>query len=154
MNILVAGCGQVGLYLVRRLEEQGHEVAVLDESPERLRLLDHLEGRPFSGVALAGLPIDVDALRGAGIETCDAVAAVSDDDRINLMAAQIARDVFGIRQVVARIADPRLEQIYADQFGLVTICPTRLTVDAALDSLNGVFAPRRAGGAAKREGEA
>lgn len=156
MNILVVGCGQVGLHLVRQLEEQGHEVAVLDESAERLRRLNNLEGHPFAGVALVGVPIDVDVLRQAGIEACDAVAAVSDDDRINIMVAQIARDVFGLHQVVARIADPRLEQIYADRFGLDTICPTRLTVQAAVDALNSVFAPgpgQKAGGDAE-EGKA
>lgn len=135
MNILVVGCGQVGLHLVRQLEDAGHEVAVLDESAERLGQLDRLEGGPFGGMALVGMPIDVDVLRQAGIEACDAVAAVSDDDRINIMAAQIAQSVFGIRQVVTRIADPRLEEIYAGQFGLETICPTRLTVDAALAAL-------------------
>ena len=135
MNILVVGCGQVGLHLVRQLEDAGHEVAVLDESAERLRQLDRLEGGPFSGVALVGMPIDIEVLRQAGIEACDAVAAVSDDDRINIMAAQIAQEVFGIRQVVTRIADPRLEEIYAKQFGLKTICPTRLTVGAALAAL-------------------
>ena len=135
MNILVVGCGQVGLHLVRQLEDAGHEVAVLDESAERLRQLDRLEGGPFGGMALVGMPIDVDVLRQAGIEACDAVAAVSDDDRINIMAAQIAQNVFGIRQVVTRIADPRLEEIYAGQFGLSTICPTRLTVGAALAAL-------------------
>ena len=135
MNILVVGCGQVGLHLVRQLEDAGHEVSVLDESAERLHQLDQLEGGPFSGVALVGMPIDVDVLRQAGIEACDAVAAVSDDDRINIMAAQIAQSVFGIRKVITRIADPRLEEIYAGQFGLETICPTRLTVGAALAAL-------------------
>lgn len=149
MNVLVVGCGQVGLHLVRRLEESGCEVSVLDPSAENLRQLSGLEGRPFTGVALVGMPIDVDVLRQAGIETCDAVAAVADDDRINIMVAQIAQNIFGIQQTVACIADPRLEQIYAEEFGLTTLCATRLTVNAAMDALNGVFSPSaKAGGGA------
>lgn len=152
MNVLVVGCSQAGLALVRRLEESGCEVSVLDASAENLRQLGGLEGRPFTGVALVGMPIDVDVLRQAGIETCDAVAAVADDDRINIMVAQIARDVFGIQQTVACIADPRLEQIYAEEFGLATLCPTRLTVNAAMDALTGVFAPPARGSTAAAGG--
>ena len=91
MNILIVGCGRVGRRLVHVLERLGHDVSVLDEDAANLALLNELEP-PFSGMAVAGVPIDGDVLRSAGIEACDAVAAVTKDDNINLMVAQIARE--------------------------------------------------------------
>lgn len=88
MNILIVGCGRVGRRLVHVLERLGHDVSVLDEDAANLALLNELEP-PFSGMAVAGVPIDGDVLRSAGIEACDAVAAVTKDDNINLMVAQI-----------------------------------------------------------------
>ena len=79
------------------LERLGHDVSVLDEDAANLALLNELEP-PFSGMAVAGVPIDGDVLRSAGIEACDAVAAVTKDDNINLMVAQIARELFGVKQ--------------------------------------------------------
>ena len=86
MNILIVGCGRVGRRLVHVLERLGHDVSVLDEDAANLALLNELEP-PFSGMAVAGVPIDGDVLRSAGIEACDAVAAVTKDDNINLMVA-------------------------------------------------------------------
>ena len=96
MNILIVGCGRVGRRLVHVLERLGHDVSVLDEDAANLALLNELEP-PFSGMAVAGVPIDGDVLRSAGIEACDAVAAVTKDDNINLMVAQIARELFGVK---------------------------------------------------------
>lgn len=105
MNILIVGCGRVGRRLVHVLERLGHDVSVLDEDAANLALLNELEP-PFSGMAVAGVPIDGDVLRSAGIEACDAVAAVTKDDNINLMVAQIARELFGVKHVIARVAEP------------------------------------------------
>ena len=99
MNILIVGCGRVGRRLVHVLERLGHDVSVLDEDAANLALLNELEP-PFSGMAVAGVPIDGDVLRSAGIEACDAVAAVTKDDNINLMVAQIARELFGVRLAI------------------------------------------------------
>ena len=104
MNILIVGCGRVGRRLVHVLERLGHDVSVLDEDAANLALLNELEP-PFSGMAVAGVPIDGDVLRSAGIEACDAVAAVTKDDNINLMVAQIARELFGVKHVIARVAE-------------------------------------------------
>ena len=73
--------------------------------------LNELE-RPFSGMAVAGVPIDGDVLRSAGMEACDAVAAVTKDDNINLMVAQIARELFGVKHVIARVAEPSRKEVY------------------------------------------
>ena len=131
MNILIVGCGRVGRRLVHVLERLGHDVSVLDEDAANLALLNELEP-PFSGMAVAGVPIDGDVLRSAGIEACDAVAAVTKDDNINLMVAQIARDLFGVKHVIARVAEPSRKEVYTERFGLRIVCGTNLTAQGLL----------------------
>ena len=134
MNILIVGCGRVGRRLVHVLERLGHDVSVLGEDAANLALLNELEP-PFSGMAVAGVPIDGDVLRSAGIEACDAVAAVSEDDSLNLMAAQIAKSLFQREKVICRVSDPHLQVLYHKAYELDTICPTVLTEQAVFRSL-------------------
>lgn len=85
------------------------------------------------------MPIDQDILKKAGIENCDAVAAVTREDNINIMVSQMAREIFNVPKVLARIYDPRRGDVFS-HFGLHTVCPTNLTVSsvcsALTDSLN------------------
>ena len=134
MNILIVGCGRVGRRLVHVLERLGHDVSVLDEDAANLALLNELEP-PFSGMAVAGVPIDGDVLRSAGIEACDAVAAVSEDDSVNLMAAQIARSIFRKEKVICRVSDPHLQVLYHKAYEIETICPTVLTEQSVFRAL-------------------
>ena len=78
------------------------------------------------------VPIDGDVLRSAGIEACDAVAAVTKDDNINLMVAQIARELFGVKHVIARVAEPSRKEVYTERFGLRIVCGTNLTAQGLL----------------------
>ena len=116
-------CGRAGANLVRILEQLGHEVSVLDADPAELERLDGFEGYEFSGEAHAGIPIDTDVLRRAGIETCDAAVVSTNDDSVNIMVAQIAREVFGVERVVARITDPTLKDFFVKQYGIQPCAP-------------------------------
>lgn len=134
MNILIVGCGRVGVQLVRALEALGHDVSVVDENATFLASLAELTP-PFTGMAVRGVPIDIDILRSAGIEACDAVAAVTQDDNINVMVAQMAKEVFHVENVLARVTDPTAKEIFSEQFGLHTICSTNLTTQAFVAGL-------------------
>ncbi len=123
MNILVVGCGKVGSKLASTLSREGHDVSVVDKDEQKFELLDN----DFSGFTTAGIPIDQDVLRRAGIEDCDAVATVSEDDNVNIMVSQLAEEIFHISKVVARIYDPKRENVFS-HYGLHTVCPTNLTV--------------------------
>ncbi len=123
MNILVVGCGKVGSKLASTLSREGHDVSVVDKDEQKFELLDN----DFSGFTTAGIPIDQDVLRRAGIEDCDAVAAVSEDDNVNIMVSQLAEEIFHIPKVIARIYDPQRENVFS-HYGLHTVCPTNLTV--------------------------
>ena len=130
MNILIVGCGRMGSSLAAILSREGHDISIVDDNEHNFSLLPE----DFDGFFTAGFPTDSDILRRAGIENCDAVAAVSPDDNVNIMVSQLAKKIFGIKTVVARINDPAREQIFS-QFGLDTICPTNIAVDSVRSAL-------------------
>lgn len=130
MNILVIGCGKVGSRLASLLSRQGHDVSVVDRYEENFELL----APDFSGFTTHGVPIDQDVLRRAGIESVDAVAAVTQDDNINIMVSQLSREIFHVPRVLARIYDPKREDVFS-HFGLQTVCPTNMTVAAVCSAL-------------------
>ena len=130
MNILIVGCGKVGLRLATSLSEEGHDVSIVDKDEKNFEML----GDSYDGMTTAGVPIDQDVLKKAGIESCDAVAAVSQHDNVNLMCSQLARELFHVPSVLARIYDPRREDVFS-HFGLHTVCPTNLTVSAVKSAL-------------------
>ena len=135
MNILVIGCDQVGASLIRDLERIGHDISLIERDPEQLKRLDAFDDYRFGGTALVGDPTDPDVLRRGGVENCDAVAAVSEDDSVNLMAAQIAKNLFQREKVICRVSDPHLQILYHKFYGLETICPTVLTEQAVFRAL-------------------
>ncbi len=130
MNVLVVGCGKVGRQVAETLSKEGHDVSVVDNSQQNLSTLDP----DFDGMVWKGMPIDQDVLRNAGIESCDAVTVVTQSDNINIMTAQIAKNIFNVPKVIARVVDPERENVFS-HFGLSTICSTRLTADAVISSL-------------------
>jgi trk system potassium uptake protein TrkA len=94
-------------------------VTVVDRDRPALNRL----GPDFGGSAVIGIGIDEDVLRRAGIEQAQAFIAVTDEDNTNVMAAQVARDIFGVPRVICRIYDPLRVEIYRN-LGLEIICPT------------------------------
>lgn len=124
MKAVILGCGRVGAFLSRRLQEEGHHVTVVEEDSAALARL----GPGFSGRVVVGTGIDEDVLRRAGIEQADVFIAVTNWDNTNVMAAQVAKEIFGVRRVICRIYDPLREEIYRE-LGLETVCPTLLVAD-------------------------
>lgn len=132
MNVLVIGCGLLGRKIARTMDEMGWDVSVLSNIESDLELLEN----DFEGVTFRGFPMDIRNLREAGIESCDAVAVTTADDNLNITVAQIARDYFGIQNVVARVSDPARELIF-EHMGLHTICPTNHAGDRIVRMLSG-----------------
>lgn len=130
MNILVVGCGTLGSNLCNKLSGLGHEISVIAGSHNEFSALSD----DFTGYTTIGVAIDMDTLRAAGIENCDAVAAVTSDDNVNLMVVQIAKQFFGIDQAYARVTDPTKSEVFA-KMGIKTICPTNTAVETFTASL-------------------
>ncbi|KJY45330.1 potassium transporter TrkA [Streptomyces sp. NRRL S-444] len=121
------GCGRVGSALAQTLEQQGHTVAVVDQDPTAFRRL----GAGFGGRRVTGVGFDQDTLREAGIEEAGAFAAVSSGDNSNIIAARVAREMFGVENVAARIYDPKRAEVY-QRLGIPTVATVRWTADQML----------------------
>lgn len=132
MNILIVGCSRLGASLASVMSDHGHDVAVMDKKEDSFERLDE----NFTGLTFKGVPIDNDDLETAGIEACDVVCAVTENDNENIMVAQIAKDVYKVPKVLAGIEDPEKEQVF-QQYGLNSICSTLLTLDAAVSAIDG-----------------
>ncbi|MFM7949162.1 MAG: potassium channel family protein [Actinomycetales bacterium] len=124
MHIVIMGCGRVGSTLARDFQALGHSVAVIDQDREAFRRL----GADFNGLTVAGIGFDRDTLIEAGIQRADAFAAVSDGDNSNILAARVARETYGVKNVVARIYDPGRAEIY-QRLGIPTVATVLWTTD-------------------------
>jgi trk system potassium uptake protein TrkA len=124
------GCGRVGSGLAKDLEAAGHTVAVIDQNREAFRRL----GADFNGRTVAGVGFDRDTLLEAGIEQADAFAAVSNGDNSNILAARVARETYGVANVVARIYDPARAEIY-QRLGIPTVATVLWTTDQIMRRL-------------------
>jgi trk system potassium uptake protein TrkA len=124
------GCGRVGSTIALSLEAADHSVAIVDQDTTAFRRLDHR----FKGKQVVGIGFDRDTLSEAGIEQASAFAAVSSGDNSNIIAARVARETFGVQNVVARIYDPRRAEVYS-RLGIPTVATVRWTADSILRRL-------------------
>ena len=124
------GCGRVGASLARAIERVGHEVAVIDQDESSFRRL----GTSFAGRTVTGVGFDRNTLRAAGIDHAYAFAAVSSGDNSNILAARVAREKYGVENVVARIYDPGRAEIY-QRLGIPTVATVKWTSDQMLRRL-------------------
>jgi trk system potassium uptake protein TrkA len=130
MKVVIMGCGRVGSELAAILDREGHQVTVLDIDPDSFSQLPS----DFRGSVVVGNGIDQDVLRRVGVAAADAFVAVTPGDNRNVMAAQMAKHLFGVRKVVCRIFDPIREEMYRS-LGMETIGPTRVVAGLLKEAL-------------------
>ncbi len=118
-DVVILGCGRVGSRLATMMDGDGFNVTVIDTDGYAFRRLPE----SFRGRTILGTGIDEDVLRRAGIEGARTFIAVTNNDNPNIMAAQIAQEVFRVPEVLARVYDVERASMYT-QLGLKTICPT------------------------------
>lgn len=134
MKVVILGCGRVGSRLAVLMESDGRDVSIIDSDPNAF---DRLPS-DFNGQTILGTGIDVDVLKSAGIESADMFAAVTNFDNTNIMACEVAKEIFGVPHVLARIYDPGRENFY-HELGLETVCPTTLVANA----VHNILSPER-----------
>jgi trk system potassium uptake protein TrkA len=117
LYIVIAGCGRLGSHLATLMSGKGHDIAIIDSDSGNFFRLEN----GFDGITVTGVPIDEDVLKKAGIERADVMAAVTPDDNLNIMAAQIANKVFHVKSIFVRVGDPEKEAFYKDHYGLNTL---------------------------------
>ncbi len=118
------GCGRVGSRLASMLDQEGHIVTVVDVDSKSFRRL----APSFAGVALVGDGTDEETLTSAGAGDAHVFIAVTQGDNRNIMACQIAKEIFHVAKVIARIYDPMRQDTFRE-LGLVTYCPTTVVTN-------------------------
>ncbi len=106
--MIIVGCGRVGSELAKLLSAEGHDVVVIDKNPTAFDRL----GGTFNGLTLVGNGFSLSLLKQAGIEKADAFCAVTNGDNTNLVSAQVAKKIFNVPKVIARVYDPERAHIY------------------------------------------
>jgi len=128
--ILIVGCGRLGSHVAGMLSRQGHSVVALDIAAEAFENLP----AEYSGFRVEGSGTELAILKQAKIDKADLVIATTREDNVNLMVAQVARRIFKVPRVLARVYDPKREQVYRD-LGVDTVCPTTMAAEALLGRL-------------------
>lgn len=124
MYVIIVGAGNVGYYLAKTLMNAGHEVLLIERDKRRCALLQD----EFGEVVMRGRGDEIHTMREAGADRADIVVACTGDDEDNLIISQIAKWYFNVPRTVARINDPRNEQIFQ-----------QLGIDATVSSTNIIY---------------
>lgn len=130
MYVIIVGCGRVGSELAKLLSNEGHNVVIIDKSQPAFDRL----GGTFNGLTMVGNGFDLELLKQVGIEKADSFCAVTNGDNTNLISAQVARKIFKVPKVIARVYDPARAHIYA-ALGLNIISGTTLFASMLRDKI-------------------
>jgi len=130
VNIMIVGCGRVGSQLALLLSQEGHNVTIVDKNQDSFKRL----GGAFNGVAATGNGFDEKLLQELKIDRQDAFVSVTSGDNTNLMASQIAKKMFNVPRVIARVYDPKRADIYR-KLGLDIISGTVLVAAMIRDKI-------------------
>ena len=128
---VIIGCGRLGANLANALSEEGENVLILDKEKDSFRKLSS----SFGGLAVEGDGTELDTLKAADVQRADTVIAVTNNDNINIMIAQIAKECFSVKKVISRLFDPERECVY-QELGIDTICPAVLSANEIDKILN------------------
>jgi trk system potassium uptake protein TrkA len=120
----------MGAGLAQTLSERGHGVTVIDKD---LMAFERL-GKAFKGRLIEGVGFDRQVLLDAGIERADGLSALTASDEANVVTAQLARQVFHVPNVVARLYDPQQAEVY-QRLGLQIISPATWGIQRIADLL-------------------
>lgn len=128
---VIAGCGRLGSYLANKLSSMGYSITVVDINDKAFTNLSV----EFSGFQVTGDVTEFKVLERTKLKKADFFIATTGEDNTNLMAAQVALKMFNVRQVIARMVDPRRDTAYSEM-GLLTVCPTAIAADVFLEKLS------------------
>ncbi|HOJ00793.1 MAG TPA: TrkA family potassium uptake protein [Anaerolineaceae bacterium] len=131
MKVIVIGCGRLGINIAREMDQRGNEVVVIDKDALTFENL----GKTFRGSTVVGIGFDRDILAKAGVDLADALVAVTSSDEANVVTARIAKFVFRVPKVVARVYDPRKAEIYR-RLGIPTISPVTMAGERISEMLS------------------
>jgi trk system potassium uptake protein TrkA len=132
VHVVIVGCGRLGSQLAGELSQMDSRVTIIDRNNSSFDLLDV----GFSGFQVIGDAIELEVLQAAGLQQADCLLTTTEKDTVNLMVAQVAKVLFSVPLVLARVYDPKREVLYRE-FNIETISPTSLTAHEFLRAIRG-----------------
>lgn len=133
MYVVIVGCSESGYHLSKALIAGGHEVVVVEKSPERFQLLNEELG----SVALLGDGTDEATLKRAGVARADVVVSLTGADATNLVISQMTKHIFQVPRTMALIEDPKNEPIFHEIGVDVVVNSTHLVLASLEDGIPG-----------------
>jgi trk system potassium uptake protein TrkA len=130
VKVIVIGCGRVGSAVSLELKAAGWDVTVIDEREEALGRL----GDDWTGEFVVGHGMDIQLLRGVGIDDADAVVVTTDGDNSNIVIGQMAQKQFAVPSVVVRVLDPARAGFYTSR-GMNVVCPTSSAITTLVEAV-------------------
>lgn len=124
MYIIIAGCGRIASYITKEFLDEGHDLVIIDNDSTKLESL----GSGLNARRILGVEYDSDILKEAGIEYADVFLALTQNDSINITACQIAKEIFHVKKVIAKVSDINKEHIYKS-LNIEYINPIKLGVE-------------------------
>jgi trk system potassium uptake protein len=128
LYVIIVGCGKFGSYLANNLSREGHSVVVIDAKAPAFNELT----AEFSGFVVEGDATEFAVLKEAKIHRADVFIAATENDNVNLMVAQIAKKIFQVEKVIARLWDSRREA-YCRHLELEVVFPTTVVGSMLLE---------------------
>jgi len=120
--IIIVGCGRLGANIASLLSKARKSVVVIDKDEFSFRRLSD----EFSGFTIEADAIEEDTLLSAKIDKADVLVATTNDDNTNIMVAQIAKKIYNVPKVIARLFEPSRQKVY-EEFDIETVSPTVLS---------------------------
>jgi len=130
--VVIVGCGRLGSHLANNLSRSGHSIVSIDVNESAF---DSLSAE-YSGFRVIGDATEIAVLKQAKADKADLIIVTTRDDNVNLMISQIAKRIFHTPKVMARVFEPKQEEIY-HSFDIETVCPTFVASELFLDLITG-----------------
>jgi trk system potassium uptake protein len=119
MKAIIVGCGRIGADLAYRLQKRGHDVSIIDNVPASFNNLP----ADFNGRIHEGDALNQGILVRAGVSHCDVLAAVTNNDALNMVVSHIAKTEYKVPNVVARNYDPQVRELF-EAFNIQVVSST------------------------------
>ncbi len=131
MKVIIVGLGRMGYTLAKRLYKEGKSITIIDLKEEAFEKL----GDEIDYKKIVGVGFDRDVLEAAEIDRVDAIVTSTSSDEVNVLIAQIARNIYNVPKVIARTYDSRKGKIY-DRLGIETVSSNSWAADRILEMVN------------------
>lgn len=134
LYVIIAGCGRLGASIAGFFSKRGHSVVVIDRDSQSFENLPP----EFTGFKIQGDVVELENIKSAQIKKADIFLALTNDDNTNFMVSKVAKRLFNVPRVVARVYDPENIQLFENS-DIDVICPMRIAMEKLIKDFEEVI---------------